>query len=186
LKNVLGAGSHKISDVKWIHHSGLAYIPLKPATFNIRLKEVSGRWSSINISEPDALVKEKVFTPMMLHDKTGSYSTGYAIALCKTPEQAQKLAENPGWKLIRNDKDCQAISFANNVVMLAFSSPGKIKITNESIIKADKPCLIMIKEKKLYVSDPSHKGITVGITFNDRVFSVKLPKDGTTKTIVYQ
>jgi chondroitin AC lyase len=186
VRNVLGEGSHKISNVKWIHHSGLAYIPLQPATFSIRLKEVAGRWSSINISEPDALVKEKVFTPIMLHEKTGSYSTGYAIALCKTPEQAQILAQNPAWKLIRNDANCQAISFANNVVMLAFYSPDKIKITSQSFIKADKPCLIMIEEKKLYVSDPSHKGITVSITFNDQTFSVKLPKDGTTKTIIFK
>ena len=123
---------------------------------------------------------------MMLHNKTGSYSTGYAIALCKTPEQAQILAENRPWKIIRNNKDYQAILFNDNVMMLAFYSPGKIKITSQSIIKADKPCLIMIKEKKLYVSDPSHKGITVSIIFNDQTFSVKLPKDGTTKTIIFK
>lgn len=182
IKTILDSGSHHVSNVKWIHHSGIAYIPLQPASFDIRLKEVSGRWSSINVSESDTLVKEKVFTPIMLHDLSAD-STGYAIALCKTPKQAKLIAEKPTWKVIRNDKDCQSVLFGDGIIMVAFYSPSGLRISDQINIKADKPCLILINKNHLFVSDPSHTGIEVSITFNNRIFKVALPADGTTKKI---
>jgi chondroitin AC lyase len=183
LKNILGTGSHKINNVKWIHHWGFAYIPLQPASFDIRLKEVSGRWNSINVSESDTMVKEKVFTPVMLHNLSAGNATGYVIALCKTPKETKRLAEKPTWKVIRNDKDCQSVLFNDGTIMVAFYSPSGLKISDQTNLKADKPCLILINKNNLFVSDPSHKGITVAVTFNDRPFNVALPKDGTTKRI---
>ena len=183
IKNILDSGSHKIDNVKWIHHSGIAYIPLQPASFDIDLKEVSGRWNSINVAESDTLVKEKVFTPIMFHDPSARNAEGYAIALCKTPKQAKKLAEKPAWKVIRNDKDCQSVLLNDGIIMVAFYSPSGVKISNRTNINADKPCLIIVNKNNLYVSDPSHKGISVVITLNDRVFNIALPKDGTTKKI---
>ena len=186
IKNILDSGSHKIANVKWLHHSGLAYIPLQPDSFDIRLKEVSGKWNSINVSESDTLVKEKVFTPIMLHDLSAGNATGYVIALCKTSKQAKTLAEKPTWKVIRNDKDCQSVLFNNGIIMVAFYSPSGVKISNQTNIKADKPCLIIVNKSNLYVSDPSHKGISVAITLNDHVFNISLPKDGTTKKIDHE
>src|SRR5690606_263913 len=46
--NVLDRGVHELDNVKWIHHAGFAYIPLQPASIELRMQEVSGTWTSIN------------------------------------------------------------------------------------------------------------------------------------------
>ena len=122
----------------------------------------------------------------MLHDLSAGNAAGYAIALCKTSKQAKTLAEKPTWKVIRNDKDCQSVLFNDGIIMVAFYSPSGVKISNQTNIKADKPCLIIVNKSNLYVSDPSHKGISVAITLNDHVFNISLPKDGTTKKIDHE
>lgn len=170
--NILKAGQQKLRDVKWMHHAGFAYIPLQPASFDIRLQKVSGSWTSINASETTEPVNESIFTPILLHDGA---SEGYALALCETPALAEALARKPTWKLLRNDKDCQAVQFDDGTLMAAFYAPAKT-----ANVQVDRPCLVLLKDGRLYASDPTHGGITVNITIDHKTFPMALPKDGTT------
>src|SRR5690606_38379606 len=49
--NILKEGIHSLHHVNWIHHAGFAYIPLYPSAFQIKLLEVSGKWTTINNGE---------------------------------------------------------------------------------------------------------------------------------------
>lgn len=180
--NVLDSGSHTLENVKWIHHSGFAYIPLQPNSFNIQLKNVSGNWSSINASADPTQVHEKVFTPVMLHNLSSQNAAGYVTALCKSPKQAEKLSKKPSWKVLRNDRDCQAVQFKDGLTMAAFYSGTKLE-SKKIAIQTDQPCLIMLKDDTIYASDPTHKGINTTITINDKQFSIDLPKDGFTMVL---
>jgi len=183
LNNVLDSGSNKIDEVKWIHHAGFAYIPLKSASFDIHLSRISGSWTTINASETKEQVNEKVYTPIMLHNLNAEHSTGYVLAPSKSAKLTQQLAKKPTWKVIKNDKDGQAVSFKGGLTMVAFYSATKLETAKNMQLQVDQPCLVMIKDGHLYASDPSHQGITATITFNDQVFSVALPKDGFTTLI---
>ncbi len=39
---VLKAGNYELSKVKWVYHAGFAYIPLTPATIDLKIDTASG------------------------------------------------------------------------------------------------------------------------------------------------
>jgi chondroitin AC lyase len=176
---VLPQGDHKMEHVKWIYHSGLAYIPLRPGPMEVHLKIVSGCWKSINASLSDEPVTEKVFTPVMVHGKQlKDESTGYVLASCATARQAQLLASNPHWKILRNDRDCQAACFKDGTTMIAFYKPGSVTLAGEKRLAADRPCLFLIADHKLYASDPLQAGGKLTIVFDGKKRTLMLPEHG--------
>ena len=172
---------HKLKKVQWIHHNGFGYIPIKPADMELCLNTVTDTWKSINTSQSAQPVTEKVFKPVMVHSINNSVakSTGYVMVSCKTPQLLKKLAGKPTWKILSNDKDCQAVSFQDGTLAVAFFSAGSLKIKNTELT-ADKPCLILISNMKIYISDPNHKGGMMKISWKNKVFNIEVPKDGTT------
>ncbi len=178
--NILRQGAHRIEKVKWVHHAGLAYIPLIPATIDLHLETVTGSWTTINTSETKEPVTENIFLPVMDHERSKHGATGYVLALCSTPEQAEKIAAKPVWKILRNDRECQAVQFSDGTVMAAFYAPGNLKAPSIKNLQVDQPCLVMVKNGKSYISDPAHKGPSVKITLNNRSSMISLPVDGTT------
>jgi len=101
------------------------------------------------------------------------------LADCKTPQELEKLVSNPFWEVLCNDKTCQAVSFKDNTVAIAFFSAGALKIRN-SELTTDKACLILISNGKLYVSDPNHIGGKTTIMFKGKKFVIDVPENGTT------
>jgi chondroitin AC lyase len=116
----------------------------------------------------------------MLHDPVKDSATGYVMALCPTPAAAMKLYSKPTWKILRNDEQCQAITFNDGTTMAAFYTPGKLETTKQVILQTDQPCLILLKGKKVFVSNPSHKGMKVKISLAGKTLNVSLPENGLT------
>ena len=179
--NVLTEGVHKLKKVQWIHHNGFGYIPIEPTDMELCLNTVAGTWKSINTSQPAQPVTDKVFKPVMVHpiNKSVAKSTGYLLASCKSPQLLKKLAGKPTWKILSNDKYCQAVSFQDGTLAVAFFSAGTLKIRN-SELTSDKPCLLLISNDRIYVSDPNHNGGVIKIRCKDKVLDIEVPKDGTT------
>jgi chondroitin AC lyase len=123
-------------------------------------------------------VHEKIFMPVMLHDPVKDSATGYVMALCPTPAAAMQLYNKPKWKVLRNDEQCQAVTFKDGTTMAAFYTAGKLEISKHVLLQTDQPCLLLLKDNKVYASDPSHKGITAQLSVNGKTFSLSLPSDG--------
>lgn len=179
--NEVNEGVHTLKDVQWIWHHGFAYIPLEAATIKLKSGKVTGNWFSINRSEPDSLITDAIFLPVLLPKKENR-STGYALAYCKTPEQAMALYKAPDWKVLQNNKRCQAIAFDDGTMMIAFFNAGKIT-TNAFSLMVDKPCLILLDGHQLYVSDPTHGGGRIKIHINGKIIKVNMAPDGTTTAV---
>lgn len=179
--NVLKEGNHQLKNVKLIYHNGFGYIPVKPSDFNVCLNTVTGTWNSINASQSKAPVTEKVFKPVLIHHLNDSEaeSSGYVLADCKTTQELEKLVANPTWKVLSNDKNCQAVSFKDNTVAIAFFSAGLLKVRN-SELTTDKPCLILVSGGRMYVSDPNHIGGKTTIVFKGKKLVIDVPENGTT------
>jgi chondroitin AC lyase len=159
----------------------MAYIFLNPAAVRLHMGTDTGSWRTINLSEPEGLVKERVFTPIMIHPSGAQrISTGYVLAFCGTATAAQSLAQRPSWKILRNDRNCQAVQFDDGVTGCAFYTAGSLVLDGKKTIAVDKGCLILLSGGLIYVGDPSHKGQEVTITINKKVKHIALPKDGTT------
>lgn len=174
----LQAGNHQMNDVRWIHHNNFAYIPLSPSSFSIQLKTKTGRWTSINTSEPEQPVTDRIFLPVMEHREK---STGYVLAYASTPQRAAEMAQHPSWQIVKNDPICQAVRFRQGPLMAAFFSPGSLETKNYGTLRVNKACLVMLKEHKVYASDPAHKGGTLNLQLTDeRSVKLELPGDGST------
>jgi hypothetical protein len=119
--------------------------------------------------------------PLIIHSPANTAS-GYVVAFASTPQQAEVIANNPSWKILRNDSNCQAVAFDKKTVMAAFYKAEKTRLSN-LFISVNKPCLMLVSESGIYISDPSHTGGAFSITINKNVYSVTLPTDGTTLKI---
>ncbi|WP_461533966.1 polysaccharide lyase family 8 super-sandwich domain-containing protein [Sinomicrobium sp.] len=179
IDKALGKGEHILEGVDWIYHSGIAYIPLSSACVNIKIGAVSGRWSEINTSRPDQLLTEDIYLPVMKHNTANSDSTGYIITTSKTVQEVQQLVDNPQWKILQNNRDCQAVLFDDKTVMSAFFSPGTLKIGSKQL-ETDRPCLVLLDKEKVYVSDPTHRGGVINIKWNGVKTRIEVPEDGFT------
>lgn len=181
--NRLGSETRTMQKVKWIHHGAFAYIPLYSSVIEIHQPEVLSDWKSINRSETAQPVTEKVFLPVLKHGSLkGDEPYGYVLAYAPTPGYAATLAKKPEWKVIRNNKDCQAVWFNDGTTMVSFFTPGKVSFPKGSI-EVDKPCLLMFREDRLYISDPSHQGGPVRIKWNNKDVEADLPDNGITLRI---
>lgn len=179
--NVLAAGTHRLKDVKWIHHAGFVYMPIHfyKASVELQLQSVTANWKTINVSQPDKTFSEKIFMPVLHHEGNNGQSAGYAMMYCPAPEQAAKLASKPGWRVLRNSKDCQAVLFDDGTMMASIFNAHTLS-DQSFYLEVDKPCLVMVSNNKMYVSDPLHKGGTVRVKWNNTVRNIDVPADGTT------
>ncbi|ANH81716.1 chondroitin AC lyase [Niabella ginsenosidivorans] len=177
-QQVVWNGVRRLTNVRWIHHAGFAYIPLQPAVVELHAENVSGTWYAINNAESRDTVREAVFMPVMWHPQL--QSCGYVLSAAKTAAQAAKLASKPDWNVLQNDKSIQAIRFSDGVVMAAFYAPGKLMLDQQHYLQTDRPCMILLNKGKLYVSDPLHRGGMVIVQIAGQEWKLQLPEDGTT------
>jgi chondroitin AC lyase len=177
--NILHEGIHKFDHIDWVYQNHFVYIPLSKDSIEIQIQNRTGRWSDINKSESTEIVTDKVFMPLVIHSQDNKAS-GYVVAYASTPEQAEMIAKNPSWKILRNDSICQAVSFDRKTVMAAFYEAGKSKLSSNLSISVDRPCLILLTESGVYISDPVHTGGIFSVKINKSNFFVCLPADGTT------
>jgi chondroitin AC lyase len=181
--NTLSGGLHKLNKTKWIHHASFAYIPLYDVDVHIQIKEVTDSWKSINVSQPDIPVTEKIFMPVLDHDGgLQEQSAGYVLAPAPSPVHAEKIAVRPDWKILQNDNECQAVLFNDGTIMAAFFSPSALKNKHYQLA-VDKPCLVLIRDKKMFISNPLHSEATINIKWNEKTTDVTVPPDGTTKEV---
>jgi chondroitin AC lyase len=179
--NVLKEGNNAVKDVHWIHHNGFAYIPLQPASMNIKTGSVTGTWTSINQSEIPGVVMDKVFLPAIIHgDNPHNKSAGYVLAYAPTPAIAAAVAKQPKWKVLQNDTTLKAVSFSDGTIMAAFHIGGDLKASKTNLIHADRPCLVMISDSKIFASDPLQVGGELSLGYKNKWYKLLLPQDGTT------
>ena len=169
-------GHYELQNVKWLYHAGVGYILLTPSTLDLNIKQITGTWRSINASETDSLVTEKVFNPVLKHQP--HTSTGYVMVSGKSLIEIKEMANKPSWTILRNDKDCQAVIFNDGTVMVSFFSPCKLAIGNHTL-SATHPCLVLIKQNKIYVSNPAHDKKEISIQYDQRTLIFR-PENGFT------
>lgn len=168
----LQQGDHHLQNIRWIYHNKLAYMPLELSTVNLRMREQEGSWQSINASGSPAIVKEKVFMPVL--QKT----QGYAVAYCDNLRQARKLADKKRWKVLKNTPECQALQWEDGTVMAAFYEAGSV-----GGLAVDGACLVLMKGDVVCVSNPLHEEGDVTISIFDKRKTLSLPGDGTSVMI---
>ena len=185
----VGAGGEQIKaeksatlkDVAWLHHRGVAYVLLESGQVNLTMGEATGTWQEINRGHSGATVTDQIFRPLLYHGmKPAGAADGYLLAPAATAQAAAALAKKPGFTVLANGRDLQAVWFDDKVLMAAFYAAGSLAVGERTLVKADRPCLVMVKGGKLWVANPEHKAKTVAIEIGGRPpINVSVPGDGT-------
>lgn len=176
--NQLEEGNHVVDRLEWVHHRSFVYAPLGKASAEVRLQTVAAKWTSINLSESDEPLKEKTFLPLLVHKGLSKpQSFGYVTAFAKTPAEAERLVRKSKVTIIRNDSLCQAVSFPDGTAMFAFFGPASVEF-QKSRLSVDKPCLLLLKNDRLFASDPLQANASVNIQLNNKRLQVQLPEHG--------
>ena len=61
----------------------------------------------------------------------------------------------------------------------------EISISKKDQLSVDKPCLVLISEDAVSVSNPAHTAMEVKLNWAGKVFTVKLKADGSSVTVKF-
>ena len=147
------------------------------AGVNVFVGPREGDWHSIAHQYPAAPVRDNVLQILAKHGKPGE-PAGWAILFGATAKDLDAVIRTPHWKVLRNDRGCQSLQFRSAMQMASFFEAGKIG--GNSGLTVDKPCLVMGTPDRLWVGDPTLKGLAVAIHWRQGDYSLKLPGGGKT------
>lgn len=170
----LKSGELHKSKNKWIHHNNIGYQIGNSAT--VHLDTVSGNWLRAYPEFSNRPVTKDVFSIWIDHGKNPkSESYNYVIYPdAKASEMNEKIKKSKS-KILSNTKTVQAIQNKNEILAV-FYKEGKLKVNKKTTIEVDTPCLLILTEKQIYVSDPVHTSIEINIKINKQKYLIVLPK----------
>lgn len=175
-KGALSRGSYQLKNTNWIRHHNFVYAPLEHNNIiELYADTVSGDWHKINQSIKSMTVSDQVFKASMLHkigDRTASYLIGFA-----GEKSSDSFLYTQPFTIIKNDAEIQAVMINRQSIAVSFHSSGKL-VTSSHNITVDRPCLVLIKPGEIYVSDPLHVGGKITLIYNDQIYPLELPNDG--------
>ncbi len=174
------AGTIAPEAVRWVHHAGLAYIPLEAQPVSLRLGPAIGAWYDINHGYSHDPVTAPVFLPILEQGVSpAGKASGFAVVSCATPHDAATAAAKPTWHILSNTANCQALRFDDGAVMTVFYQPGTVQADGKTLFAVDYPCLLLQSSGQLRACDPTQKGGVVHITRADgSVVAFTLPPGG--------
>lgn len=119
---------------------------------------------------------------MLLH-ADATPASGYAVACVSSAAEGRNIVRHPVWKVVRNDRECQAVVFQDGTIMAAFGSGGSADVGEGKQLSLSRPGLVLVSSGKIWVSDPARTGGSVTVRFGDLQRVVTLPADGSTMEI---
>jgi chondroitin AC lyase len=173
--NVLRSDLKHAKNIKWVNHNGFTYIPLTGADVSLDMGKVNGSWAELSKSGSSDISSEKVFKLVLNHQNITS--AAYLVDGISPVDQIQKLLDKPDWRVLKNTKFCQAITFNDGITMISFHQKDQITFGKNSI-SVSGAALLILDQTTIYASDPLKKGGSLEIELNGNKISVSLPNDG--------
>lgn len=166
---------------KWIWHDDFAYMPLYKSNLSLYADTASGSWYDINHSYSSKKIREEVFMPYLQHHPAAD-KAGYVVFY--TPKKIiNKIANALPFTIVQNDAKIQSLQSADGTLLAVFYDTGKL-ITKTLSVAVDRSCMVLLKKSYAFVSDPSHQGGGLTMKYNNKIYQVTLPADGSTARVV--
>jgi chondroitin AC lyase len=171
----LAAGNRqRLEHPAWVHHDGVGYVFLSPATVSVSNREQSGTWKSVVNYLSEAAVTKPVFSLGIEHGRrptAGSYA--YLILPGATTERLTSLAQHPDIRVLSNTPALQAIQDEPlHLTQAAFHRSGELPMGDGVRLGVDAACLLMVRQEEkrweLTVSDPAQSAGSVGVMLSGR------------------
>lgn len=160
-----GNGDHTLNNVSWVFHNGVGYLFPSPAKLRLKNSTAIGNWRQINHQAwaTADTVKEEVFTLWIDHGARPVNKKYEYIVVPGTALSVLERYSKDDISILTNTPDIQAVQHKRlNISQVVFYKAGQIKLSNEILLIADKPCLVMVtindnSVEKITVADPTHK-----------------------------
>lgn len=176
-------GKHTLKQGDWVDQANIGYLILKADKTTLQLAKQRGNWKRLfgNLHQTEPASGD-VFSLWIDHGQSpDNQSYAYAIFPQTSPKQMATLVSNPGFKILSNTADLQAIE-VHGSVQAVFYKPGKLQWAAGRSLEASKPCIVMINASptgtKIYVSDPTEEQKQLKIIVDGHIRSVNLPQGG--------
>jgi chondroitin AC lyase len=167
----LQQGDHVLDDVTWVLHDSVGYAFPEGQSLHIGNQAQTGKWSNIGTCS-DAEVSLDVFSLWIEH---GQSPDGASYAYVVYPDTNRSAIEEASSKnpveIIANTPLLQAVHDAEDgVLQVAFHEPGTVTASTGRTIKADQPCLVLVREEgdavHVAVSNPENAPLIVNVSIN--------------------
>jgi chondroitin AC lyase len=171
----LNRGQHSLKGVSWIIHDSVAYLFPTPTAIHITNTTATGNWRQINHQawatvEP---VQKDVFTLWLNHGmKPQNAHYQYIVVPGIEASSIDSYNKTSGITILSNTPEIQAVQHKGlNRTEIVFYKAGSIKISSGIIVKAESPCMVMIKTngkriEKIAASDPTQKLKSLQLSVN--------------------
>ncbi len=165
----LTKGAKSIKANNWVHHQGVGYRMLTDMTVSI--KNVKGDWKKVFPTWHWGEAAGDVFSIWIDHGKSPDGAT-YAYTLF--PKISKNMMDSTTVaSILSNTESVQAVNLRGNLSAV-FYVPGELRFDGTTV-RVDKPCLLMQRKGKFYISDPTQKEKTITISQGKKSTIVKLP-----------
>lgn len=156
---------------QWYFHGGNGYQVIDGHAEST-IQQRHGRWDNCvrGVTYTADTLSASVFTLSIDHG-VKPHGSHYAYAVVPGVTRAVK----PWYTILRNGRGIQAVeSRDGETVYVVFYQAGSIR-THAGRIRVDAPCMVMVRQGEIYVSDPSRQSATLTLTVDGMMRQISLP-----------
>ncbi|MAT70445.1 MAG: hypothetical protein CMJ58_13080 [Planctomycetaceae bacterium] len=159
-------------------HHGVGYVSLTGELLKCRASVQEGSWAAINhryLGEPPVALP---MLQVVCRHESPPQPLGYAIILDADQAKLDAVFAEPPWRVLQNDRQCQAIHCPGRGTLAALFAPGRLDWDGTTLLAVDRPCLALIAGERLWLCDPTHQGGAVAATWQGVETTIELPPAG--------
>jgi chondroitin AC lyase len=166
---ILDKGEHISSDFTWIHHDNIGYIFQGNNDICVKINEQMGSWNEINRSLSKNIITEEIFNIWIDHgNKFVDKGYSYIIVPDIEKDAIDGYCKDNDIEVLDNNRYKQVVWHKKlNKLQAVFWKHGRITLPDGTIVKVDKPCLLMIKFASKHIevtaANPKNKRLSVNI-----------------------
>ncbi|MFD8161539.1 polysaccharide lyase family 8 super-sandwich domain-containing protein [Streptomyces malaysiensis] len=148
----------------WAYNDEIGYVFPEGGPLKVSNKEQTGNWLD---RDP---VKRNAFTLFFDHGITPDGAEyAYILLPGAAPEKVRSYAAAPVVRILRNDKQVQAVRHPRlRLTMATFHAAGSLDLGSGRTLRVDQPSIVMLKEDGgsavVSVANPDQPGLTVSVT----------------------
>jgi len=168
----LEMGDHSLEGPAWVHHDRVAYVFPQGPRIGVRTGVQTGSWKEISNQSSAETVSHEVFSAWIEHGE-GQVGQGYAYAVVPgmPVSGVRAYAERPPFDISSNTPGLQAVRHRRlRICGLAFYQPGEAQVSRSLTLRADRACLVLVRELRggveLSVANPRNRKLTVALDLN--------------------
>lgn len=159
---------------KWVFHNGVGYVLPGDQNLEIATGAQSGSWSELGTGSQAVETRNvfKLWIDHGHHPRDASYA--YVILPAGVnAEQTAARSATPDFQVLAQSDEAHVVRCEKlDITSAVFFAPGKA-----ADITVNRPCILMIRDKKLSICDPTNQAGTLHLTLHGVAHLITLPAD---------